>query len=121
MPLAYKIDWIRRLVIISGEYATATEWLLILGNLRRDPHFKPHSRFLRDVRGATRPPTAAMVAATFNVLQRFWSELKVDRWAIVTDEVHDQVPMTLHSLGQQHGLAIEVFTSMDSALDWLDH
>lgn len=120
MALDYTIDPPRQLVTITGEFASATEWLLLTGRLRRDPQFKPHSKFLRDVRGATRPPNNAMAAAIFNVIQRFWHELQVTRWAVLTDRHNDAVPATMQALGERAGLAIRVFTDPDEALDWLD-
>jgi len=120
MALDYTIDSRRQVVTITGEFASATEWLLLTGRLRRDPGFKPHSKFLRDVRGATHPPNNAMAAAIFKVIQRFWPELQVARWAVVTDHEYDAVPATMQALGEQAGLAIRVFTDPDEALDWLD-
>jgi hypothetical protein len=120
MALSYKIDWIRSLVIISGDYSTATEWLMVLGQLRRDPHFRPRSKILRDVRGASHPPTSAMIGAIVNVINRFTRDYAVARWAILADETDDAVAQTIRSLGAQNGVEIETFTSMDQAVDWLE-
>lgn len=120
MALDYKIDSVRQVVTITGEYATATEWLLLVGRLRRDTRVKRNSKFLRDLRGAMRPPNNAMASAIFNVIQRFWPELQVSRWAVVTDHANDVVPTTMQALGEQSGLAIRVFTDADEALEWLD-
>jgi hypothetical protein len=120
MALEYRIDPRRQLVTITGEYASATEWLLLAGRLRRDPLFKPHAKFLRDLRGSTHPPNNSMAAAIFNVIQRFWPELQVDRWAVVTDHGNDAVPITMQALGEHAGLAIRVFTSPEQALEWLE-
>ena len=119
MALDYKIDPSQQVVTITGEYASATEWLLLTGRLRRDPLFKPRSKFLRDLRGATHPPNNAMAAAIFNVIQRFWPEMQVARWAVVTDHPNDAVPITMQALGEHAGLAIRVFTSSDEAIAWL--
>ena len=120
MALEYTIDPGRQIITITGEFASATEWLLLTGRLRRDPLFKPHSKFLRDQRGATHPPNSAMAAAIFNVIQRFWPELQVARWAIVTEHATDVIPITMQALGEQAGLPIRVFTSTDDAIEWLD-
>ena len=120
MALDYKIEPSRQLVMITGEYASATEWLLFVGRLRRDPLFKPHSKFLRDLRGSSRPPNSAMAMAIFNVIQRFWPELKVVRWAVLTDEAQDLVPLAMQALGEQNNLPIRAFTSLDAAQVWLD-
>ena len=120
MALDYTIDTFRQVVTITGEYATATEWLLLVGRLRRDGRFKPNSKFLRDLRGAMRPPNNAMASAIFNVIQRFWPELQVSRWAVLTDHANDVVPSAMQALGEQSGLAIRVFTDASDALEWLD-
>ena len=120
MALDYKIDPHRQVVTITGEYASATEWLLLVGRLRRDPVFKPRSRFLRDLRGATHPPNNAMASAIFNVIQRFWPELQVARWAVLTDHANDVVPTTMQALGERSGLAIRVFTDPVDAFEWLE-
>ena len=119
MPLTYKIDPGRSLVTIAGPYATATEWLILLGLVRRDPALPSPSNFLRDLRGADRPPNQAMASATFNVVQRFWSELGVRKWAVLTDAADDAVPLMMQTLGEQNDLAIRVFTSYIDAVTWL--
>jgi hypothetical protein len=119
MPLTHKIDSSKRLVTITGAYASATEWLMFLGQLRRDPAVPPHPNLLRDLRGADRPPNQAMASAIFNVVQRFWPELRVRKWAVLTDDAEDVVPRMMQSLGEQHGLAIRMFTSYIDAIAWL--
>src|SRR6185503_7444119 len=61
MPLAYVIDRDQRLVVITGEYAKASEWTDLLGRVLSDPRRQPGFAFLRDLRGATTPVDTATV------------------------------------------------------------
>jgi hypothetical protein len=116
--LEYTIDREQRLIAITGAYANATAWLLLMGQLRRDPQLIPHCGVLCDVRSASCPPTAATLRATFNVLGRFWPEIKPRKLAFVTD-IGDPTPILVCALAVEHGLRLDVFTSLDAALEWL--
>ena len=120
MPLSYTIDSERRLVTINGDYANATEWLKLAGALLRDRRLKPGFCFLRDLRGATHPHNAKTVVAIFRVVQRFWPNFKPAKGAIVTDRNDDASALVAQALADTSGLPIQVFTSYDAALEWLD-
>ena len=53
MPLAYSIDAVQGLVVITGEYADAAEWERLLAGILADPHLGGGFGFLRDLREAT--------------------------------------------------------------------
>jgi hypothetical protein len=84
MPLTYTIDRTQRLITITGEYADAAEWNSLLARLLNDPQREPVFALLRDLRGATRPVSAAAVVAVMDVIQRFWPQLQPTRMAVLT-------------------------------------
>jgi hypothetical protein len=119
VALAYAVDAERRLVIISGEYASAPEWLKLVGNVLRDPEVKAGFSFLRDLRGAVGVPNAAMVVSVLQVVRRFWPTLTPIKGAIVTDMRTDSAALITEALSGSHDLPIQVFTSYEAALEWL--
>jgi hypothetical protein len=119
MVLGYVIDTDRRLVVISGDYGDPSAWLRLATELMRDPHLQPGFSFLRDLRGATDAPQAALVVAMFDVVRRFWPAISPRKAAIVTG-TDDSAAIVAQALADIHGLPIELFTSFDMALEWLD-
>ena len=118
VALAYAVDAERRLVIISGEYAGAPEWLTLVGNVLRDPDVKAGFSFLRDLRGAVGTPNATMVVSVLQVVRRFWPTLTPIKGAIVTDAQTDSAARITEALSSGHDLPIQVFTSYEAALEW---
>src|SRR5438552_3564942 len=102
MALTYNVDPERRLVTITGEYANATEWLKLVGNVLRDPGVKAGFAFLRDLRGATGVPNAAMVVSVLQVVRRFWPTLTPMKGAIVTDTEPDSAARIAQALAGRH-------------------
>jgi hypothetical protein len=120
VPLSYTIDPDRRLVTITGDYANASEWLKLAAALLRDRRLKPGFCFIRDLRGATHPQNTKTVIAIFRVVQRFWPNFTPAKGAIVTDRNDDSSALVAQALADTSGLPIQVFTSYDAALEWLD-
>src|SRR3954468_168750 len=106
MPLDYRIESERRLVVITGEYAGSVEWLQLAARLLRDPRLEAGFSFLRDLRGARRHQSAASVIAVFRVVQRFWPNVKPSRGAIVTDEGDNAAAQVAQALADTHDLPI---------------
>jgi hypothetical protein len=121
VALEYAVDNQRRLVIISGEYAKAPEWLTLVGDVLRDPEVKAGFSFLRDLRGAAGVPNAAMVISVLQVVRRFWPTLTPIKAAIVTDLEAASAAQITEALSGKHDLPIQVFTSYEAALEWLAH
>ena len=119
MVLGYVIDTERRLVVISGDYSDASAWLRLATQLLHDPHLQPGFNFLRDLRGASDAPHPAAVVMMFDVVRRFWPAISPKKAAIVTS-TDDTASLIAHALAEIHGLPIEVFTSFDRAVEWLD-
>jgi hypothetical protein len=119
MPLSYTIDPIIRLITISGEYANADEWQVLLGRILHDPRRRSGYAFLRDLRHATTPVDAAMVVLIMDTVRRFWPQLQASRAAIVTPREFDSAALAAHALADTHGLPIQMFTSYEAALEWL--
>ncbi len=120
MALAYTVDPERRLVIITGEYANATEWLMLAGHVLRDTRVKAGFAFLRDLRGATHLPNVATIAAVFQIVRRFWPTLTPLKGAIVTDTDDNAAARVAQALADTHNLPIRVFGSYQEALEWLE-
>lgn len=118
MALSYLVDTDRSLVVITGDYADAAEWQRLAVQVMHDGRIKPGFNFVRDLRNGTTPPEPSMVVAMFDVVRRFWPSVKPTRAAIVT-ATDDSAAMVAQALADIHQLPIEVFTSMEAALDWL--
>ena len=76
MPLNYEIEPATKLITITGEYATADDWKVLLGRILRDPLLTPGYGFLRDLRTAESPVDAATVVGIMEAVRRFWPLLK---------------------------------------------
>ena len=106
--------------IISGDYGNAPEWLTLVGNVLRDPEVKAGFSFLRDLRGAVGLPNAALIVSVLQVVRRFWPTLTPIKGAILTDIGSDAGARITEALSEIHDLPIEVFTSYEAALAWLE-
>jgi hypothetical protein len=119
MPLAYTINPHARLITITGEYAEPAEWRELLQRLLSDQRREPGSRILRDLREASTPIETASVVQLMEVVRHFWPLLQPSRAAILTPHQFDPAAMVAHALADTHGLAIQVFNSIDAAMEWL--
>ncbi len=119
MPLRYTIDVAGRLITIVGEYADANEWRVVLDQLLKDPRRQPGFAFLRDLRGATTPVSAATVVDVMDVIRRFWPLLQPSRGAILTPLAFDSAAMTAFAIADEEHLPLKVFGSHDDAVEWL--
>jgi hypothetical protein len=119
VALHYLIDPARRLTTISGEYAVADEWTTLLGAILGDPLWQPGFGILRDLRGATTPVDAATVIRIMEVVKKFWPLLQPTRAAILTPREFDPAVMAAHALADTEGLPMRMFSSLETALEWL--
>jgi hypothetical protein len=119
MPLAYVIDRDQRLVVITGEYAEASEWTDLLGRVLSDPRRQPGFAFLRDLRGATTPVDTATVIQIMAVVRKFWPHLQPSRAAILTPVVADAAALVAVAVADTERLPFRVFKSYDEAIQWL--
>jgi hypothetical protein len=119
MPLAYIIDRDQRLVVITGEYAEASEWADLLGRVLSDPRRQPGFAFLRDLRGATAAVNAATVVQIMAVVRRFWPHLQPSRAAILTPIDVDAAALVAVAVADTERLPFRVFKSYDDAIQWL--
>ena len=117
--LQYNIDSDRRLVVITGDYSNPADWLMLAGRLLKDPRITPGLFYLRDLRGGSRPASTTTVLAIFRVVQRFWPSVMPSKGAIVTDRGHDSAAQVAQALADSDNLPIQVFTSYDTAVEWL--
>lgn len=121
MPLSYTIDATQRLVTIIGEYAEADEWRALLSRVYHDPQRQPGFVFLRDLRDATTPVSAATVVEIMNVVRGFWPLLQPARAAILTPREFDTAALTAHAIADAEHIPLKVFNSYEEAVDWLCH
>jgi hypothetical protein len=119
VPLQYVIDPARRLTTITGEYSAAGEWKTLLQAILSDPQWQPGFAFLRDLRGATTPVDAATVLRIMEVVKQFWPLLRPRRAAILTPREFDPAAMAAHALADTEGLPVRMFSSLETALEWL--
>lgn len=119
MALRYEIDRVQQLVTITGEYADAAEWEVLFREVQADPRLRPGYAFLRDLRGAKKPVTAATVVQIIAVVRRFWPYLRPSRAAIVTPRDIDSAALVAHALADAENLPLQAFTSYETALNWL--
>ena len=119
MALQYVIDPARRLTTITGEYAAPEEWTALLGAILVDPEWQPGFAFLRDLRAATTPVDAATVIRIMEVVKQFWPLLRPTRAAILTPREFDPAVMTAHALADTDRLPVRMFSTIETALEWL--
>jgi hypothetical protein len=119
MPLAYVVDPMQRLVVITGEYANAEEWTDLLGRVLADPKRGAGFAFLRDLRGATKPVDAAAVVQIMAVVRKFWPQLQPSRAAILTPLDVDAAALVAVAVADTERLPFRVFKAYDEAIQWL--
>ena len=119
MPLQYTIDTAQQLITITGEYADAAEWRVLLGQILADPRRQAGFAFLRDLRDASAPVDAETVIGIIEVVRRFWPQLQPSRAAIVTSRELNPAAFVAHALADAQSMPLQAFTSYDDALQWL--
>ena len=119
MPLHYTIDAAQQLITITGEYADAGEWRVLLRQVLDDPRRRPGFAFLRDLREASTPVDAATVVGIIDVVRQFWPHLQPSRAAILTPLELDPAAFVAHALADAQEIPLRTFTSLDEALQWL--
>lgn len=119
MPLAYRIDSPRQLVIITGDYAEPAEWRIVLTAIAADPGYRPGSSFIRDLRASEHPVDAQAVMGIIAVVREFWPRLATHRAAMVTRYTIDVPAVIAETLASDERMPLRAFTSYDEALDWV--
>lgn len=121
MTLTYTVDDREQLVTITGDYSGTDAWKRLLDRIVRDARIREGFAFLRDLRGATSTTDTASVVAVMEMVARLWPRLKPSRGAIVTSHVIDPAALVAHAIADAQRLPIQMFTSYDAAMEWLQH
>lgn len=120
MALTYRIDPVRRIVTILGDYADAAGWRAVLGAIAADPEYQRGSSFLRDQRGGEHPVSPETVVEILAVIREFWERLGVHRAAVLTGRGSDDGPaMVAEALATSDEMPIRAFTDYEEALRWI--
>jgi hypothetical protein len=119
MPLRYDIDEHERIITITGDYAEASEWRLLLTAVSEDPHYRPGFGFLRDLRASQHPVSADTVIGIISVVREFWGRLGAKRAAILTRPGIDMPATVAHALAEDERLPLRAFNSYEDAVAWL--
>jgi hypothetical protein len=107
------------MVTITGDYAQAAEWRMLLGAIARDPDYPGGYSFLRDVRWSDHPVTPAAVMDVITVVSEFWRPLRAHRAAVLTRPGIDPAALVAHALAEDKQLPLRAFTSYEEAVAWL--
>ncbi len=119
MSLAYRIDPAQRVVTITGDYADAAGWRVLLHAVAQDPNYRRGFNFIRDLRDSEHPVSAATVVGIIAVVREFWNALGATRAAIVTRPGIDYPAVIAEALADDEHIALRAFTSYDDAVSWL--
>ena len=119
MPLDYDIEPDRQLVTITGGYLDALEWETVLGRVLADSRYRPGFGFLRDLRTMAAPADAMTMVKVMEVVRAFWPRLQPSGAAMLTPRDFDPAALSAHAIADSHGLPIQMFTSYDAAMAWL--
>ena len=119
MALDYTVHPEQHLVVISGDYTSPSEWMILAGRLLSYVRVNAGFAFLRDLRGVQHTHSASTVLSVFRVVQRFWPSFKPIRGAIVTDSGNHYAAQVAQALADSNDLPIRVFTTYDEAVEWL--
>ena len=120
MPLTFSIDAARGVVTITGDYAEAGEWRVLLAAVAQDPAYRRGFSFIRDLRASAHPVGAEAVVGIIAVVRQFWGALGARRAAIVTRPGIDNPAVIAHALAEHEHIPLRTFTSYDDALAWLE-
>lgn len=119
MPLSYRIDTERAIVVITGDYAEPAEWRMLLAKVLQDPGYQRGSSFIRDLRDSQHPVDAQTVVGIIRVVREFWPQLGARRAAMVTRPGIDAPAMIAEALAGDEQMPLRAFTSFDEAVQWL--
>ena len=119
MPLTYRIDPVRRIVTVTGDYADAEAWRALLSEVAADPEYRRGSSFLRDQRASENPVSAETVVRIIAVVREFWQALGVHRAAILTRPGLTDPAVIAHALADDEHIPLRAFTNYDEAVSWL--
>jgi hypothetical protein len=119
MPLTYRIDGAKGIVTITGDYAEAADWRVLLGTVAQDPNYRRGFSFIRDLRASANPVSAQAVVGIIAVVGEFWAQLGVRRAAIVTRPGIDDPAVIAHALAADEHIPLRAFTSYDDAVRWV--
>ena len=119
MPLSYAIDAAEKIVTITGDYADAAEWRVLLGAVLRDPEYERGFSFIRDLRTSEHPVSPQVVKGIMAVVGEFWQQLGVRRAAIVTRPGIDFPAVIAEALADEEQIPLRAFTLYDDAVKWL--
>ena len=91
-----------------------------MGHLNPEPPIVvAELRYLRDLRGATKPVDVETVLGIVRVVTQFWPELRPSRAAVLTPLVIDPAALVAQALADAQDIPLRTFTSYDEALAWL--
>ena len=120
MPLTYVVDARHKLVTVGGDYGDIGDWTRLLHEIVNDPAIGQDFSYLRDLRGATNPPTPATVVAVIDVVRRLWPKKQPSRAAILTSRDVDTTALVAAALADAQQLPLRVFRDYDEAIAWLE-
>ena len=120
VPLAYSVDPLRRVVTITGEFTSPSEWVTLAMQLKREAGVNGQFAFIRDLRGVQRTHPPATVLAVFRIVQGFWPTFGPRKGAIVTDPGNLHAPQVAQALADAENLPIRLFTDYDEAVEWIE-
>jgi hypothetical protein len=116
--IEYRIDSPRRLIIVTGGYATPEEWTALLARLIADPERRPGFGYLRDLRSVPGDANVDAVKAVVAVFRQVWPQLELSRAALVTGAAIGAAAVA-QVLATEQEMPLEAFTSYADAVDWL--
>ena len=119
VPLDYVIDQEQRLITITGGYADAEDWKILLGRVLNDPRHESGFAFLRDLRRAHASTDPEQIARVTEAIRAFWPYLQPCRGAVVTAGRSDMVALGANALAITHRLPVRMFESYQAAVTWL--
>lgn len=119
MPLSYSIDPAQGIVTITGDYADAAEWRVLLTAVGRDAAYRRGFSFIRDLRSSEHPVSAQTVIGIMAVVREFWGQLGVRRAAIVTGHSIADPAVIAHALAEESHIPLRAFSSYDDAVRWV--
>jgi hypothetical protein len=119
MPLTYVVDSPLKLVTIRGDYGDIGDWTRLLHEIVNDPAIGQEFCYLRDLRGATNPPTPATVVGVIDVVRRLWPKKQPSRAALLTSRDVDTTALVAAALADAQQLPLRVFRDYDEAIAWL--
>ncbi len=122
MPISYRIDPERNLVLVEGSgVITDDDLFKFLSKRMNDPLFRPNMKELTDLRDVERDElTMDSFQRFFEQQKKYTADLKDHRVAIVTDsDLHFGFTRIFMSMMGEYSVNMQVFRDMDAAEAWL--